>query len=47
VLSKGAIVDWKTTLIAAAALAFVLVFKNKEPVLVLFAAVAGLILHAV
>jgi chromate transporter len=47
VLSKGAIVDWKTALIAAAALAFVLVFKNKEPVLVLFAAVAGLILRAV
>jgi chromate transporter len=46
VLSKGAIVDWKTALIAALALAFVLLFKNKEPLLVLFAAVAGLILHA-
>src|SRR5204863_2020221 len=42
VLSKGAIVDWKTALIAAAALAFVLRFKNKEPVLVALAAAAGL-----
>jgi hypothetical protein len=45
VLSKGAIVDWKTALIAAAALAFVLRFKNKEPVLVALAAAAGLLLH--
>jgi chromate transporter len=47
VLSKGAIVDWRTGLIAAAALAFVLRFKNKEPLLVLGAAVAGLLLHGV
>jgi chromate transporter len=47
VLSKGAIVDWKTALIATAALAFVLRFKNREPVLVLAAAVAGVLLHGV
>jgi chromate transporter len=47
VLSKGAIVDWKTGIIAAAALGFVLRFKNKEPILVLGAAVAGLLLHGV
>ena len=45
VLSKGAIVDWKTALIATAALAFVLRFKNKEPVLVALAAAAGVLLH--
>jgi chromate transporter len=45
VLSRGAIVDWKTGLIAAAALAFVLRFKGKEPLLVVGAAVAGLVLH--
>jgi chromate transporter len=47
VLSKGAIVDWKTALIATAALAFVLRFKNRQPVLVLAAAVAGVLLHGV
>jgi chromate transporter len=47
VLSRGAIVDWKTALIAAAALGFVLRFKNREPVLVLAAAVAGILLHGV
>lgn len=45
VLARGAIVDWKTGLIAAVALAFVLRFKNREPVLVLLAAAAGLLLH--
>lgn len=45
VLSKGAIVDWKTGLIAAGALTFVLRFKNTEPILVLLAAAAGLVLH--
>jgi chromate transporter len=45
VLSKGAIVDWKTALIATAALASVLRFKNKEPVLVALAAAAGVLLH--
>jgi chromate transporter len=45
VLSKEAIVDWKTALIAIAALGFVLRFKNREPVLVLCAGVAGVLLH--
>ena len=45
VLSKGAIVDWKTALIAMTALAFVLRFKNKEPLLVLLAALTGLLLR--
>jgi chromate transporter len=45
VLTRGAVVDWPTAGIAAAALGFVLTFKNKEPVLVLLAAVAGLLLH--
>jgi chromate transporter len=47
VLSKGAIVDWETGLIAAAALGFVLRLKNREPVLILMAAVAGILLHGV
>jgi hypothetical protein len=47
VLSRGAIVDWKTALIAAAALAFVLRFKNREPILVLLAALAGLLLRGI
>jgi chromate transporter len=45
VLARGAVVDWKTGLIGAVALAFVLRFKNREPVLVLLAAAAGLLLH--
>jgi chromate transporter len=45
VLSKGAIVDWKTGLIAAAALGFVLRLKNREPLLILMAAAAGILLH--
>lgn len=45
ILAKGAIVDWKTGLIAVAALGFVLRFKNREPVLVLLAALAGIALH--
>jgi chromate transporter len=45
VLSRGAIVDWKTALIAVAALGFVLKFRNREPVLVVCAAVAGVVLH--
>jgi chromate transporter len=44
VLAKGAIVDWPTAGIAIAALGFVLAFRNKEPVLVLLAAIAGLAL---
>ena len=39
------IIDWKTGLIAAFALVFVLRLKNREPVLVLLAAAAGLALH--
>jgi chromate transporter len=45
VLSRGVIRDWKTALIAVVALAFVLRFKNKEPLLVMLAAGAGLVLH--
>jgi chromate transporter len=45
VLTRGAVVDWPTAGIAAAALVFVLKFRNREPVLVLLAALAGLILH--
>ena len=45
VLTKGAVVDWPTAGVALAALAFVLRFKNKEPVLVLLAALAGLALY--
>jgi chromate transporter len=45
VLTRGAVVDWPTAGIALAALAFVWRFKNREPILVLLAAVAGLLLH--
>lgn len=45
VLTRGAVVDWATAGIAAAALAFVLAFRNREPVLVVLAALAGLALH--
>ena len=45
VLAKGAIVDWPTAGIAVVALGFVWRFKNKEPILVGLAAVAGLLLH--
>ena len=44
VLGKGAITDWKTALIAIAGLGFILRFKNREPILVLLAAAAGLAL---
>ena len=44
VLARGAIVDWPTAGIASAAMAFVLRFKSREPVLVILAAIAGLIL---
>ena len=47
VLSRGVITDWKTALIAVAALGFVLRFKNREPILVLAAATAGILLHGV
>jgi len=45
VLSRGIIRDWKTAFIAVCALAFVLRFRNREPLLVLLAAGAGLALH--
>ncbi len=45
VLAKGAIVDWKTGVIAGLALVFVLRFKNREPILVLLAGLAGILLH--
>ncbi|HEX8098567.1 MAG TPA: chromate efflux transporter [Actinomycetota bacterium] len=47
VLARGAVVDWPTAVIAVLALAFVLVFKNKEPLLMLLAAGAGLLFHAI
>jgi chromate transporter len=47
VLAKGAIVDWETALIAVGGLGFVLRFKNKEPILVLLAALAGIALKGV
>jgi chromate transporter len=45
VLARGAIVDWPTAGLALAALPFVLVFRNREPVLVLLAALGGIALH--
>ena len=47
VLAKGAIVDWQTALIALGGLGFVLRFKNREPVLVLLAAAAGVLLKGI
>jgi chromate transporter len=47
VLARGAIVDWPTAGIALVALGFVLRFRNREPVLVLAAAIAGLALFPV
>jgi chromate transporter len=44
VLTRGAVVDIPTAVIALAGLAFVLRFKNREPVLVVLAGVAGLLL---
>jgi chromate transporter len=45
ILTRGAVVDWYTAGILAGALLFVLRFKNREPLLILLAAVAGLALH--
>jgi len=45
VLARSAIVDWPTAALALVSLAFMLRFKNREPVLVLLAAIAGLLLH--
>jgi chromate transporter len=45
VLIRGAVVDWTTAGLAAAGLVFVLVFRNREPILVVLAGIAGLFLH--
>jgi chromate transporter len=45
VLTRGAVVDWATAGVALGGLVFVLVFRNREPVLVLLAAVAGIALY--
>jgi chromate transporter len=47
VLTKGAVVDWPAAGIAVASLAFVLKFRGREPILVLLAALAGLMLHPI
>jgi chromate transporter len=47
ILAKGAIVDWQTALIAIGGLAFVLRFKNREPILVLLAAIAGVLIKGI
>jgi chromate transporter len=44
ILAKDAIVDWQTAVIAAGGLAFILRFKNREPILVLLAALAGVLI---
>lgn len=44
VLTRDAVTDWATAGIAVAALAFVLRFKNREPILVVMAALAGIAL---
>jgi chromate transporter len=45
VLTRGAVIDWATAAIAAGGLVFVLVLRNREPILVVLAAIAGLALH--
>jgi chromate transporter len=45
VLAKQAVVDWKTGLIAGLALASLLLFKPKEPIVVVAAALVGLLIH--
>jgi chromate transporter len=47
VLSREVIIDWKTALVALGSLAFVLRLKNREPILVVLAALAGLLLKGV
>ena len=47
VLTRGAVVDWETAAIVAAAALFVWRFKNKEPLLVVLAGVAGLLLFPI
>lgn len=45
ILTRGAVVDWPTAAISVAALLFVLRFRNREPILVLVAALLGLVIH--
>jgi chromate transporter len=45
VLTRDAVRDWPTAGIAATGLAFVLLFKNREPILIVLAGMAGLLLH--
>jgi chromate transporter len=45
VLIKGAVVDWATVAIAISSLVFVLLFRNREPIVVLLGAVAGVLLY--
>jgi chromate transporter len=45
VLTRGAVVDWPTAVIAGLALVFVLRTRNREPLLVLLAAIAGLVAY--
>lgn len=47
VLTRSVVIDWRTAFIAVLALAFVLRFKNREPILVLLAAGAGIALHGI
>jgi chromate transporter len=45
VLTRGAVVDWPTALIAAGSLVVVWRSKNKEPFLVVAAGVVGVVLY--
>ena len=47
VLTRSAVVGWKSALILGVALLFVWRIKNREPILVLLAAGAGIVLHGV
>lgn len=44
VLARSAVTDWKTAAILAASLIFTWRFKNREPILVLFAGLAGVLI---
>jgi len=44
VLTRAAVIDWQTAAILAASLLFAWRFRNKEPLLVLFAGAAGVLL---
>lgn len=45
VLTRDAVVDWQTGVIAAAGLLFVWRFRNREPALVVLAGIVGLLLY--